>query len=214
LQEDRKKRGKKQKIYAVLITILAIAFGFYLDNIALFWFFGLAFGYIVQRYSFCFTSVFRDPYVSGSTSTLRALLLAIGISTIGLTIIKYDAYLASAEQNLNMVGVAQIGLPLVVGAFIFGIGMVISGGCASGTLVRIGEGFILQIITLFFFIIGILVGANNNTVFWSRFNQSAPRIFLPDVIGWIGALFVQALIIVSIYVIAVKWQKKKFSTEK
>lgn len=213
LQENINKYKKNQIIYAILITILAIIFGFYLDNIALFWFFGLAFGYIIQRYGFCFTAAFRDPYLFGTTSSLRALLVAIAISTIGLTMIKYNYYLASAEYNLNMVGVAPIGLPLIIGAFIFGVGMVISGGCASGTLVRIGEGFTLKIITLFFFIIGILVGAHNNTAFWAEFNQNAPRIFLPDVFGWLGALLAQALIIVSLYILAVIWQKKKFNTQ-
>ncbi len=42
----------------------------------------------------------------------------------------------------------------------FGIGMVIAGGCASGTLMRVGEGFAMQMLSLLFFVIGSLIGAS------------------------------------------------------
>ena len=54
--------------------------------------------------------------------------------------------------------VVPVSFATVIGAFIFGIGMVIAGGCASGTLMRVGEGFTMQILALFFFIVGSLWG--------------------------------------------------------
>ena len=48
----------------------------------------------------------------------------------------------------------------------FGIGMVISGGCASGTLMRVGEGFTMQILSLVFFYCGFPSGALTIFGFW------------------------------------------------
>jgi len=48
--------------------------------------------------------------------------------------------------------------------------------------------------------------------FWGKLNTNAPKIFLPDVFGWFGAIVVQGLIIVLLYIAAVKWQQKKMGS--
>ncbi|CUX23505.1 MULTISPECIES: YeeE/YedE thiosulfate transporter family protein [Clostridia] len=210
-----RKPKKSQIPYAILVTILIIAFGSYLaggsNKLPVYWGFGIAFGYILQRSRFCFTAAFRDPCITGSTSVTRAVLVAVAVASVGFWAIKYAGILANAESNLNMVGVAPIGLPLAVGAVLFGIGMVIAGGCASGTLMRVGEGFTMQMLSLVFFIAGSFWGAHDMN-FWSKFNTNAPKIFLPDVFGWFGAIVVQGLIIVLLYIAAVKWQEKKMGS--
>ena len=50
--------------------------------------------------------------------------------------------------------VVPLGLNLAVGGLLFGIGMVIAGGCVSGTLYRIGEGYLASWASL----LGILLG--------------------------------------------------------
>ncbi|WP_313581856.1 YeeE/YedE thiosulfate transporter family protein [Lacrimispora sp.] len=210
-----RKPKKSQIPYAILVTILMIAFGSYLaggsNKLPVYWGFGIAFGYILQRSRFCFTAAFRDPCITGSTSVTRAVLVAAAVGSVGFWAIKYAGVLANADSNLNMVGVAPIGLPLAVGAVLFGIGMVIAGGCASGTLMRVGEGFTMQMLSLVFFIAGSFWGAHDMN-FWSKFNTNAPKIFLPDVFGWFGAIVVQGLIIVLLYIAAVKWQEKKMGS--
>ncbi len=97
----------------------------------------------------------RDPYLTGSTTVTRAVLIAFAITSIGFTAIKYGYYV----NGLPIPGqgyIQPISVATGVGAFMFGIGMVIAGGCASGTLMRIGEGFWMQVISLFFFIVGSL----------------------------------------------------------
>lgn len=103
-----------------------------------------------------------------------------------------------------------ISLATIIGAFLFGIGMVIAGGCASGTLMRVGEGFWMQLISLSFFIIGSLWGAHDFGFFWKEFviNKGA-RVFLPDVFGWFGAVVVQLLIILLLYIAAIKYERAK-----
>ncbi len=212
----RVRKPKKSQIpQAILVTLFMIAFGFYLgagnSKLPVYWGFGIAFGYILQRSRFCFTAAFRDPCITGSTSVTRAVLVAVAVASVGFFAIKLSPVLAGSETNLNMSGVSPIGLPLMLGAILFGIGMVIAGGCASGTLMRVGEGFTMQMLSLVFFVAGSLWGAHDMN-FWSKFNENAPKIFLPDVFGWFGAILVQGLIIILLYIAAVKWQEKKMGS--
>ncbi|NMA84457.1 MAG: YeeE/YedE family protein [Epulopiscium sp.] len=210
-----RKPKKSQIPIALFVTILIIAFGIYLGtyNVKLttYWIFGISFGYILQRSRFCFTAAFRDPCITGSTSVSRSVIVALALTTIGFTGIKYSAFIKGNDIP-GMGAVAPIGLPLVLGAVLFGIGMVIAGGCASGTLMRVGEGFSMQMLSLVFFVIGSLWGAHDMGFWGPKFNANAPKVFLPDIFGWFGALVVQALILLLLYIAAVKWQEKKMGT--
>lgn len=208
-----RRKPKKNQIPLGLGLIIAYSiYGVYLiataPKLGFFWFSGLAFGFILQRARFCFTASMRDPYLTGGTALTRAVLIAFAISTIGFTAIKYGAF----SKGLPIPGmsyVAPISLATVIGAFIFGAGMVIAGGCASGTLMRVGEGFHMQVLSLVFFVIGSLWGAHDFG--WWKFNiiSKGKSVFLPDYFGWAGALVLQLGLIVALYVIAVIHEQKK-----
>jgi uncharacterized membrane protein YedE/YeeE len=71
---------------------------------------------------------------------------------------------------------SPIGLHLVIGAFIFGIGAVWAGGCALGTFIRVGEGYVQNMIALVFFIAGSMIGTPlmSNVVQPNSFLYSGP----------------------------------------
>ena len=173
-----------------------------------FWMTGIAFGFVLQRARFCFTASMRDPYLTGGTSLTRAVLIAFALTTIGFAAIKYG-YFAKGLPVPGMSYVVPISLATVVGAFLFGIGMVIAGGCASGTLMRVGEGFMMQLLALIFFIVGSLWGAHDFEFWKYNFISKGKAVFLPDVFGWTGAVFAQLLLIAILYVAALKWEQKK-----
>jgi len=194
------------------LLVLIVAFGIYLgtrnEQLVLFWVTGLAFGYILQRARFCFTAAMRDPFLTGGTNLSKAVLLAFAITSIGFLAIKYGAH----AQGLPIPGQAYIvpvSLATAIGAFMFGIGMVISGGCASGTLMRVGEGFTMQLLSLFFFVVGSLWGAYDFG--WWKLNVilKGKAVFLPDLFGWLGAIIIQLLIIALLWIAADKWANRK-----
>ncbi|MBP8856363.1 MAG: transporter, partial [Oscillospiraceae bacterium] len=82
-----RKKKKSQVPFGVLVFLfiaaVGIALGFYNSNLALFWVFGCAFGFVLQKSRFCFTASMRDPCITGSTSVTRAVLIAFAIATIG-----------------------------------------------------------------------------------------------------------------------------------
>ncbi len=216
-RSSRSRKKKKNMIPAgiaagIVIVFLGILLGLKEPRLAIFWFTGMAFGFILQKSRFCFTASLRDPSLTGSTTLSRAVLVAFALTSIGFWAIKYGY----AQQGLPIPGqsyVVPVSLATVFGAFIFGIGMVIAGGCASGTLMRVGEGFTMQILSLLFFIVGSLWGAHDFG--WWKLNviSNGKAIFMPDVLGWAGALVVQLLIIACLFVAAHKWEYRKNQAE-
>lgn len=207
-----RKKKKNQIPIALLVGIIMVALGVVMAvfnlTLGFFWFTGLAFGFILQRSRFCFTAAMRDPYLTGGTNLTKAVLIALGITSLAFWAIKFGAF----RQGLPIPGqsfVTPISLSTVVGGFIFGIGMVISGGCASGTLMRVGEGFIMQILSLAFFVVGSVLGAMSMGWWTVNFIARAKSVFLPDVFGWFGAIAVQLAVILLLWIAADKFAKSK-----
>lgn len=206
----KKKKNQLPAGFAVVIFIVLVGLFLGTKNsmLALFWTFGCTFGFILQKARFCFTASLRDPCITGSTSVTRAVLIAFAITTIGFTAIKYGAF-ANGQAIPGQGYIMPISLATVIGGILFGIGMVIAGGCASGTLMRVGEGFTMQMLSLLFFVIGSLIGAGHMGWWTENFIAAAPRIFLPDVFGWAGAIALQLAVIGLLYVAADLYEKKK-----
>ncbi|NJD69123.1 MAG: YeeE/YedE family protein [candidate division NC10 bacterium] len=109
---------------------------------------GVAFGYALQRGRFCMNSTFRDILLSRDLTLLRAYLLALLIQMVGVRVM--------ATLGLFGLGMAPFfWKATLVGGFVFGLGMALSGGCASGSTYRSGEGMVGSIIALIGFVFGM-----------------------------------------------------------
>lgn len=214
-QRQREVTSKGNQIpYAIIATVVAFIIYFALLSnhfvYSNYWIIGILLGITIQRSRFCFAASFRDPIVVGSTSLIKAILLAFIVSTIGFFIIQYKAIASNPDFLIAEVPgqLAPVGLHTAVGAVLFGIGMVIAGGCASGTLIRIGEGYMMQIVALIGFIIGSLLGAKDFR-FWDKIVISkAPTIYFPRIFGFFPALILQLILLCILYYLA-DWYDKK-----
>lgn len=212
-----KRRKKKNQIPMGLAVLAFIVIGIVLlaggsPLLAFFWLTGNVFGFVLQKTRFCFTAAMRDPYLTGGTSLAKAVLVALAVTSIGFVAIKYGAH----AQGLPIPGqsfVVPVSLATVAGGTMFGIGMVISGGCASGTLMRVGEGFGMQMLSLFFFVVGSFWGARDFGWWTLHFIARGKAIFLPDIFGWLGAIVVQLAVIACLWIAADKWAKHKSAAE-
>lgn len=207
-------RKKSQLIYAILVSVISIiVFIFLYKNnriYSVFWIIGLLIGIVLQKSRFCFAASFRDLIIAGSTSILKAIIIAFIISTIGFGIIQFHSIKDLGVIDVyNLPGqISPVGLHTAIGAILFGIGMVIAGGCASGTLMRIGEGFLLQIVVLIGFIIGTVLGAYNFE-FWDKICiNNSPVIYIPEYIGLPLAIIFQVILLTVLYFIA-DWYDKR-----
>ncbi|MDD2534149.1 MAG: YeeE/YedE thiosulfate transporter family protein [Eubacteriales bacterium] len=207
-----RKPKPNQLPFAILTLIALILAGLFLqsqgNNMGWYLVTGLIFGYILQRSRFCFTASMRDPFLTGSTILTRAVLAAFAMTTIAFAAIKYG-YFKNGLPVPGMNYVVPISLATVIGAFMFGVGMVIAGGCGSGTMMRVGEGFYMQMLSLAFFVIGNFWGAHDFGWWKENVINHGKAIFLPDVFGWFGAVVIQLVVIWLIYIAAEKFHEAK-----
>lgn len=94
---------------------------------------GIIFGVILQRGRICFNSAFRDVLIFKDNYLMRLAALTLALESITLLIFAQAGFIALAPKPLNW-------LSNIVGGYIFGLGMVLAGGCASGVTYRSGEG--------------------------------------------------------------------------
>jgi uncharacterized membrane protein YedE/YeeE len=111
---------------------------------------GAAFGFVIQRGRFCITSAFRDLYLARDNRMFIAFLIAITIQSIGL-------FSLAAFNLVKIPSDAFPWLGVIAGGFIFGLGMVYAGGCATGTYYRAAEGLIGSIAALITYMLSAAV---------------------------------------------------------
>ncbi|MEC2057162.1 YeeE/YedE family protein [Peribacillus psychrosaccharolyticus] len=96
---------------------------------------GALLGFVMQRGRFCLTGGFRDMYIAKDNRMFYALLIAIAVQSIGVyTLIQMDVIQFSTG--------AFPWVAVIIGSFVFGIGIILAGGCATGTWYRAGEGLL------------------------------------------------------------------------
>ncbi|WP_163580409.1 YeeE/YedE family protein [Gracilibacillus saliphilus] len=126
---------------------------------------GLLLGYTLFHARFGFTSAFRRFMSVGNGQALRSHMLMLAVAvTLFAPILAFGFSFFGGEVAGY---VSPVGVSLVVGAFMFGIGMQLGGGCASGTLYAVGGGRSVMFVTLLFFIIGSTIGAYH-LPFWTE----------------------------------------------
>ncbi|MCM3610004.1 YeeE/YedE family protein [Planococcus sp. MERTA32b] len=126
---------------------------------------GLLLGYTLFHARFGFTSAFRRMASVGNGQAMRShmLMLAVAVSLFAPILAYGTTFFGGPVAGY----VSPVGVSLLVGAFMFGIGMQLGGGCASGTLYAIGGGRTVMFVTLIFFIIGATIGAYH-LPFWTE----------------------------------------------
>jgi uncharacterized membrane protein YedE/YeeE len=166
-------------IAALLLLLGALGLALqYGANHALLWALGAALGYTLYRGAFSFAGGFRQVLKHGRGAGLRAQMLMLGI----LVIIMLPAIHAGTLAGAPVRGIVPpAGVAVIIGAFIFGIGMQLGGGCASGTLYTAGGGNTRMLLTLMFFITGATIAAYDSER-WSNLPALAATS-LPELIG-------------------------------
>ncbi len=169
---------------------------------------GLLLGYTLFHARFGFTSAFRRLASVGNGKAIRSHMLMLAVAvTLFAPILAFGYSFFGSEVSGY---VSPIGVSLLVGAFIFGIGMQLGGGCASGTLYAVGSGRTVMFITLLFFIIGTTIGAYH-LPFWTDDLPAFEPISLATStgLGYGGAWGLSIVIFGLITWITIRIEKKK-----
>lgn len=98
----------------------------------------MALGALVQRTGFCTMGAVSDVVTMGDWTRMRQWGLAAGVAILGFGVLSWTG-LVNPDKTLYS-STRFLWLSALAGGAIFGFGMVLSSGCASKALVRIGGG--------------------------------------------------------------------------
>ena len=112
---------------------------------------GLTAGFVMYRADFCMTACFRDAFLFRDFFLMRQLLLLV---IVGMALFEAGR-LAGLIGNYPFPLLGPPSLGNLVGGFVFGIGMVLAGGCVCGSLYKLGAGSVVGLVA----VAGMLAGS-------------------------------------------------------
>ena len=116
---------------------------------------GVFAGIVLYHAAFGFTSSWRVFISDRRGAGLRAQMLMLAATCL----VFFPLLAAGTLFGQPLRGsVSPAGIPVIAGAFIFGLGMQLGGGCASGTLYTAGGGSARMVVVLLAFIVGSVIG--------------------------------------------------------
>lgn len=174
----------------------------------------------MHRGRLCFARAQREPFTTAEGTMTTAMILAIVVGSLfGSVLLQkgaIDPYVAVPTS---------FWLGSLIGGVIFGLGMIFAGGCALGSLWRVGEGHLKLVVALFFF---ACIGSSFSAVMGKlgittaqidvdfvdgmvEFNQLGFQAFLPDLIGGWGLTYIIMFGVLLLWYALVRYNQ---STEK
>ncbi|MEO0425843.1 MAG: YeeE/YedE family protein [Pseudomonadota bacterium] len=128
---------------------------------------GLA-GLGLYHAAFGFTAAWRRLVRERRGAGLRAQMVLLGLA--GAVTYPLIGLEGATGWNMHPV-ILPMGLATGIGAFVFGLGMQLGGGCASGTLFTVGGGSTRMVVTLVFFIAGSVLATAHIPGFWNQLDE-------------------------------------------
>ncbi|UTA79335.1 YeeE/YedE family protein [Halomonas sp. XH26] len=182
-------------------VLIGVVFG---ANIGLLMIVGGLLGLVLYHAAFGFTAAWRVFITERRGRGLRAQMVMLAIAVV----LFFPALSAGSLFGTSVSGfVAPIGISVVVGAFIFGVGMQLGGGCASGTLFTAGGGNARMLITLLFFIVGSVIGSAH-FAWWQSLPAFQP-VSLVNVAGAGGGIAISLVLFTAIAAFTVIMERRR-----
>jgi uncharacterized membrane protein YedE/YeeE len=178
---------------------------------------GLGLGFVMQRARICFARAFREPFMTAEGDMTKAIILALALA-IPVAAVLFEKKIM--DPYIAIPSTFWIGS--LLGGFIFGVGMVFAGGCASGALWRMGEGHLKLWVAGFFF----AWSGSSFAAFVKRWDLLTPeqnldtmldetkvgaQVFLPDAMGGWGWTLLVSFGFLLVWYLFVRYNE---STEK
>lgn len=163
--------------------------------------FGALFGILIERGQICFTSAFRDLWLTGRGLMAKAIIIAMAVSSV-ITLFVIVIY--------GMEPITQIAAPSTfIGGFLFGLGIVLASSCETGMMYRLMEGQILYLTVFAGNIIGVtaLAYAWDHLGLYHALVASGKSINLISAFGPLGAILTTLVMLSILYLLTVYRQK-------
>ena len=158
---------------------------------------GAGIGGVLLRTSFGFAGAFRALVQSGDASGFRAHAAMLALSSVLMLPVLAQGSLFGVAMHGE---VTPVGVGFAVGALLFGAGMQVGGGCASGTLFALGGGNGKLVGTVAGFVLGSALGAWSMGFWWSL--PALPGATLQGLVGFGPAILLQLAVLGGVWLAA------------
>lgn len=160
-------------------------------------------GAIVQQSKFCIAAACHNIVTTYDLTQTRAYAMALFVA-IPATQLLYQSGSVDISRSIYIAS-PFTWLSYIVGGFIFGVGIVYGGGCASRILVRAGEGNLGGLVSVLAFILssgatlwGITAMVRVN--YFDKLTLDLKDQYLPHMIGglpaWVPVLVIEAVLLI------------------
>lgn len=166
---------------------------------------GLGAGFVMHRSDFCLAGMVRDLFLFRSVFMLRIFALYLLVNML----------LTEFSRELGLMPLLPYplfglpGLANVIGGALFGVGMVLAGGCVVGTLYRMGAGSILSLTAFVGLVTGSALYAEIHG-WWKtvavKMQPAAGKITLAQVLGVNQAVMVLPLALLLLVAVRSWWK--------
>lgn len=158
---------------------------------------GLAAGFIMHRSDFCLTAMFRDFFLFRAVFKLQILLLLVIASMFLFELARLVGLIRL--YPFPLFGSPSLAAPL--GGMLFGIGMVLAGGCVVGSLYKAGAGSVPSMVAIIGMVAGSAIFAEI-APWWGSVNRTATflkgKITLADALGISPSLLSGVVILIAL----------------
>ena len=153
---------------------------------------GAFFGFVLQRSRFCFFCVTRDFFEQRDARGLLGIVAALTVGLIGYHAV-FGAFLPIPAPGRLPAGahIGPVSWVLALGAFVFGVGMTLSGSCIGAHFYRLGEGATASPFALLGALGGFVLGFLSWNALYLGTVYDAPGVWLPQHLGYGGSLALQ-----------------------
>lgn len=163
--------------------------------------FGVGFGLLIERAQICFTSAFRDMWITGRTHLAKAILLGMAASAIGI----FSYVQLGVEAKIMWAGPNA-----VIGGLLFGFGIVLAGGCETGWMYRAVEGQVHY----WWVGLGNVIVSTLLAYWWDDLAPALAtqwdKVNLLNTFGPLGGLLVTYALLLAAFLLMVAWEKHFF----
>ncbi len=160
--------------------------------------FGVGFGLLIERAQICFTSAFRDMWITGRTYMAKAIIFGMAASAIGI----FSYVQLGMEPKIMWAGPNA-----VIGGLLFGFGIVLAGGCETGWMYRAVEGQVHY----WWVGLGNVIGSTILAYFWDDLSPTLAtnwdKVNLLATFGPFGGLLVTYLLLFIALMLVIAWEK-------
>jgi uncharacterized protein len=170
---------------------------------------GIALGATLYGTAFGFTSAYRRLILQRDAAGVRAQIVMLVIATVLFA----PVLAAGSVFGQSVAGaVAPASLQVAIGAFLFGVGMQLGGGCGSGSLYTAGGGNVRMVVVLAAFCAGGF-WASLHMDWWARLPVWETEA-LSARLGWPAAVVLQLALLGALWLALKRYARGRLAAER